>query len=117
MDTWRTWELVLPMLEREHEVLALTLPGHAGGPEVNGPVSTDELVDGVERAMDEAGIELAHLVGNSLGGYLALQLAARGRASGVVAFSPAGGWDRGDRSYVDLLRTQRELQIQMKAVA
>ena len=30
-DTWRTWELVLPALERRHDVLALTLPGHAGG--------------------------------------------------------------------------------------
>jgi len=27
MDTWRTWELVLPALERRHDVLALTLPG------------------------------------------------------------------------------------------
>ena len=31
-DTWRTWELVLPALERRHDVLAPTLPGHAGGP-------------------------------------------------------------------------------------
>ena len=26
-DTWRTWELVLPLLEREHDVLAPTLAG------------------------------------------------------------------------------------------
>ena len=31
MDTWRTWELVLSALERHHDVLAPTLPGHAGG--------------------------------------------------------------------------------------
>jgi pimeloyl-ACP methyl ester carboxylesterase len=31
-DTWRTWELVLPMLERHHDALAPTLAGHAGGP-------------------------------------------------------------------------------------
>jgi pimeloyl-ACP methyl ester carboxylesterase len=31
-DTWRTWELVLDDLERSHDVLAPTLPGHAGGP-------------------------------------------------------------------------------------
>ena len=43
--------------------------------------STDAaLADAVERAMDEAGFETAHIVGNSLGGYVALQLAARGRA-------------------------------------
>src|SRR5947207_12622830 len=76
LDTWRTWELVLPALERRHDVLAPTLPGHAGGPSFDGA----DPVDAVERAMDEAGFELAHLVGNSLGGWIALQLPARGRA-------------------------------------
>jgi pimeloyl-ACP methyl ester carboxylesterase len=117
MDTWRTWELVLPMLERQRDVLALTLPGHAGGPLINGTVSTAAFVDAVERAMDDAGLRLAHLVGNSLGGYVAFRLAERGRAASVVAFAPAGGWAPGDRSYEDLLRMQRELQIQAKAAA
>ena len=49
--------------------------------------------------MDDAGFETAHIVGNSLGGYLALQLAARGRARSVVALAPAGGWAQGDDSY------------------
>lgn len=40
-DTWRTWELVLPALEREHEVLAPTLPGHAGGPDLPPEELTD----------------------------------------------------------------------------
>src|SRR6185369_11117260 len=40
-----------------------------------------------------AGVESAHIVGNSLGGYLALVLAARGRACSVVALAPAGGAD------------------------
>jgi pimeloyl-ACP methyl ester carboxylesterase len=35
-DTWRTWELVLPALERRHDVLAPTLLGHAGGPPLAG---------------------------------------------------------------------------------
>ena len=117
MDTWRTWDLVLPTLERRHEVLALTLPGHAGGPAILGEVSTDRFVDAVERAIDAAGFEVAHLVGNSLGGYLALRLAARGRATSVVAFAPAGGWALGDRSHEGLLQDQRTLQEQMKAAA
>src|SRR3954451_4406200 len=68
MDTWRVWELVLPALERRHDVLAPTLPGHAGGQP--SPPTIDESVfpDAVEQAMDEAGFETAHLVGNSLGG-------------------------------------------------
>lgn len=97
-DTWRTWELVLPALEREHEVLAPTLAGHAGGPPLpdGGRALDAALVDAVERAMDEAGWETAHVAGNSLGGYVALLLAARGRARSVVALAPAGGWARGD---------------------
>ena len=47
--------------------------------------------------MDEAGFETAHIVGNSLGGYLALLLAERGRARSVVALAPAGGWAAGRR--------------------
>jgi pimeloyl-ACP methyl ester carboxylesterase len=61
-------------------VLAPTLPGHAGGPPLDGEVTDALIPDAIERAMDEAGFETAHIVGNSLGGYVALQLAARGRA-------------------------------------
>jgi pimeloyl-ACP methyl ester carboxylesterase len=116
-DTWRTWELVLPALERSHDVLAPTLAGHAGGPRVEGVPSHAALADAVERSMDEAGFEKAHLVGNSLGGFLALQLAARGRAESVVAFAPAGGWAPGDSSYRKTLRLQSILHEQLKAAA
>jgi pimeloyl-ACP methyl ester carboxylesterase len=95
LDTWRTWELVLPALERRHEVLAPTLPGHAGGPPLDRAAAGTQLVDALERALDAAGLESAHVVGSSLGGYLALRLAARGRACSVVALAPAGGWAPG----------------------
>lgn len=97
-DSWRSWELVLPALERHHDVLAPTLAGHAGGPPLPDPLTDTSLVEAVEAAMDEAGFARAHIAGNSLGGYLALQLAQRGRAESVVAFAPAGGWAAGDRS-------------------
>jgi pimeloyl-ACP methyl ester carboxylesterase len=88
--------LVLPYLERRHDVLAPTLAGHAGGPPLRGEVGHTALLDAAERAMDEAGLQTAHLVGNSLGGYLALRMAERGRARTVVALAPAGGWRPGD---------------------
>src|SRR6478735_6205990 len=73
-DTWRTWELVLERLERHHDVLAPTLPGHAGGPRLDGGAVRDGLLaDAVERLMDEEGFETAHVVGNSMGGFAALQ--------------------------------------------
>ncbi len=115
-DTWRTWELVLPALERRHDVLALTLAGHAGGPPLAVPPTQATLADAVERAMDDAGFATAHLVGNSLGGYVALQLAARGRARSVVAFSPAGGWARDDPAAAATLSQFTALAEQLPAV-
>jgi pimeloyl-ACP methyl ester carboxylesterase len=115
IDTWRTWELVLPALERRHEVLAPTLAGHSGGPRIDGAISETTLADHVEAAMDAAGFTTAHIAGNSLGGFVALQLAARGRARSVVALAPAGGW--ADNAYKDLLAFQKELIAQIRLAA
>jgi pimeloyl-ACP methyl ester carboxylesterase len=108
---------VLPALERHHDVLAVTLAGHAGGPPLDGEIGDSVLADGVESAMDDAGFETAYLVGNSLGGYVALQLAARDRADTVVALAPAGGWAEGDESYRDTLRLQTAMIEGAKAAA
>jgi pimeloyl-ACP methyl ester carboxylesterase len=108
---------VLPALERSHDVLAPTLAGHAGGPALNGDASADMLADSVESAMDAAGFERAHIVGNSLGGYLSLHMAARGRADSVVALAPAGGWAVGDESYRETLAFFTQMQELLKAAA
>ena len=92
------WESALATLAAGHDVLAVNLAGHAGGPSFGDtPASVSALVDAVERDMDEEGFTTAHLVGNSLGAWIALELAARGRARSVVALSPAGGWERGSK--------------------
>jgi pimeloyl-ACP methyl ester carboxylesterase len=115
-DTWRTWEVILPLLEPHHDVLAITLLGHSGGraPDPDAQVTLKALVDEAERDMDAAGFETAHLVGNSLGGWVVLELAARGRARSVTALSPAGGWEVGNRramrSYWELVSTQWSLR-------
>jgi pimeloyl-ACP methyl ester carboxylesterase len=117
MDTWRTWELMLPMLERSHDVLAPTLPGHAGGPPISGSADAASAADAVERAMDDAGFGTANIVGNSLGAYLALELAARGRADSVVALAPAGGWADGGNSAAETLAIQKRIHDAVKEVA
>ncbi len=118
METWRSWELVVPALERRHDVLALTLAGHAGGPPLTpGEANSASVLAAVERAMDDAGFERAVLAGNSLGGYLALRLAERDRAERVVAFAPAGGWAPGDESPRALLDSQAELAARARAFA
>jgi len=105
--SWRAWTPLLPALEARHDVLALTLPGHRGGPPAPDVVSVERLADAVEAALDEAGLSTAHLVGNSLGGWLSLELARRGRARSVTAVSPAGAW----RNPLDLLRLQVNLAV------
>lgn len=93
-SSWRAWRPILPMLERHHEVYAVTLPGHLGGPPMReGVVVTiDAIVDELCVTLDGLGLDAPHVVGNSLGGWVALELARRGRASSVVALSPAGAW-------------------------
>ena len=85
--------------ERSHDVLAVNLAGRVGGPGLAvTSVSVNALVDAVERDLDAAGFDTAHVVGNSLGGWIALELASRGRARSVVALAPAGGWEQGSRA-------------------
>ena len=92
--TWRTWKPVLPMLERHHDVIAPTLLGHSGAAPLADDVvpSVDALVEGVIGELDRLGLDTVHVAGNSLGGWLALELARRGRARSVVAFSPGGAF-------------------------
>jgi pimeloyl-ACP methyl ester carboxylesterase len=91
------WRPVLGGLAGSFDVLVVGLAGHTGGPDLpeGTGASVTALVDVVEREMDAAGFASAHVVGNSLGGWIALELANRGRARSVVALSPAGGWERG----------------------
>jgi len=90
--TWRGWKPMLPQLERSFDVLASDLPGFGhSAPLPEGVAPTPEaLADAIEREMDAAGFQTAHLAGNSLGGWIALELARRGRGRTVTAISPAG---------------------------
>lgn len=92
--TWRAWKPVLSFLEPHHDVIAPTLIGHSGGPVLaeGVPVSMDALVEGVIAELDRLGCGQVHVAGNSLGGWIALELARRNRARSVTVFSPGGAW-------------------------
>jgi len=95
--TWHHWRPVLADLVARYEVIAPTLAGHHGGPplELDGPMTLDAAADSLAGHLDELGVGTAHLVGNSMGGALAIELAKRGRARSVVALAPGGGWEPG----------------------
>ncbi|WP_330256313.1 alpha/beta hydrolase [Nocardia sp. NBC_00565] len=106
----KAWDDVAPLLSAHHEVVALTALGHRGGPPVpRHPATVSDLVDGAQRMLDDLGLERVHLAGNSLGGWMAIELALRGRALTVCALSPAGFWDAGGHAQTAGVRKLRRM--------
>ncbi len=92
---WQMWTPLLDSLGRDFDVVAVDLPGFGMSPRLpeRVEITLAAAVDIIESCMDELGWDQAHLVGNSLGGWMALELAKRGRATSVCALAPAGLWD------------------------
>jgi pimeloyl-ACP methyl ester carboxylesterase len=91
------WGVVAQQLAEtgRYEVFAPTMAGHHGGPRTGTwLLSSSVLADRIERQMDELGWDTAHIVGNSLGGWVAFELERRGRARSVTGIAAAGGWTR-----------------------
>ena len=106
--SWRIWQPILGPLERKHAVFAPSLAGHHGGPPLEpADGGVPAMADALERTFDEAGIGRAHIVGNSLGGWMTLEMARRGRAESAVCLSPAGSW----RHARDVMRVVRMFEF------
>jgi len=90
----RAWDPVIPLLAGRFDIIAVDLPGFGDsaplpGPEEPAPATLAQAVAGL---LDELGVTAAHLAGNSLGGWVALELAALRPAASVTLLSPAGLW-------------------------
>jgi pimeloyl-ACP methyl ester carboxylesterase len=90
--TWRSWQPVLDSLGAYHDVIAVDLPGFGATPPLPQGVAPTpaRLADAVESELDGLGVDAPALVGNSLGGWVTLELARRGRATRAVVISPSG---------------------------
>lgn len=92
---WQVFDPILDLLAGHHDVLAVDLPGFGvrpADPSVTpGPVGYAEWL---AKFCAEQGIDRPHVVGNSMGGGIALEMGRRGTASRVTAFSPVGFWGR-----------------------
>ena len=87
------WDRIRVPLERHFDVIAIDLPGFGEQPWFSGPAPERmaSLATAVTEELDRLGIERAHLVGHSMGGWIALELARSGRALDVFAVAPVGG--------------------------
>src|SRR3954454_21593821 len=90
------WEPLLDGLAAERDVIALDMPGFGASPPLaNGADPTPQgLAAGGGAFRDSLDVGQAHLVGNSLGAWVAIELARAGRARSVSGLAPAVFWSR-----------------------
>ena len=90
----RVWDPLLPLLAAEREVVVLDMPGFGAAPALPDGVepTAANLAAALHAACAERGIERPHVAGNSLGGWVALEMGRAGWAASVTALSPAGLW-------------------------
>jgi pimeloyl-ACP methyl ester carboxylesterase len=112
---YQVWQPLIDRLAAAHEVVAIDLPGFGDSPPLpdDRPPSAIELTGAVADFLDSIGWERPHVAGNSLGGWIGLELAKRGRARSVAAIGPAGFGNRRERAFtVESLRlTHRVTQL------
>ena len=86
------WDPVLDRLAERFDVIAPDLSGFGQSPAFAGEVrySMENACDHIADQFTAWGISKPHVVGNSLGGAIALELGSRGLVSSVTALSPAG---------------------------
>ncbi len=90
------WAPLLEPLARRFDVIALDLPGFGATPPLPATDSPRpaRLAEIAIDFLGALGIGRAHLVGNSLGSWVALEAAARGGAFSVTSLCAAGLWAR-----------------------
>ena len=90
------WEPVTGLLEPEREPIAIDMPGFGAAEPL--PPGIEPTAANLARALHEQcterGLERPHVAGNSLGGWVALEMGRFGWAASVTALSPAGLWPR-----------------------
>jgi pimeloyl-ACP methyl ester carboxylesterase len=94
--THSIWEPVVGLLETEREAIAIDMPGFGEAEPL--PPGIEPTAANLARALHEQcakrGIERPHVAGNSLGGWVALEMGRFGWAASVTTLSPAGLWSR-----------------------
>ncbi len=90
----RIWDPQIERLAAAREVVAADMPGFGDSPPLAEAPTPAALAAALARACEELGVERPHAAGNSLGGWVALELAKRDRAASLCLISPAGLWSR-----------------------
>jgi pimeloyl-ACP methyl ester carboxylesterase len=90
----QAWNPVVGRLAPHREVITVDLPGHGDSPPLDndGRTALAQTLDLLVALFDQLGVPNPHVAGNSLGGRIALELAALNAARSATMLSPAGFW-------------------------
>ncbi len=92
----QAWNPIFERLAESFDVIAVDLAGFGESPAYahNVRYNMENACANLSANFESWGVDRPHVVGNSLGGALALELGARDLTASVTAFSPAGffGW-------------------------
>jgi pimeloyl-ACP methyl ester carboxylesterase len=106
------WKSLYAGLEDSFTIYPLDLPGHGNSPLGDEALDPRSLAQQINEAMSaDHGVNEFHVAGNSLGGWIALELAAQfpDRVKSVTALAPAGLWHEGPTQKLPPTLTARML--------
>jgi pimeloyl-ACP methyl ester carboxylesterase len=72
-----SWRAVIPALAEHHQVIAIEQQAHGHTGDIDRPLSYQQMADDTAALLEHLGVEQADIVGYSMGGATALQLAIR----------------------------------------
>jgi len=96
--SWPNWLEQLPVFAEEHRVITLDLPGFGHSPMPAGPITISGYARTLDGLFEQLGVGAAAVVGNSMGGFIAAELAIAfpQRVERLVLVSAAGISTYGD---------------------
>jgi 3-oxoadipate enol-lactonase len=97
----RSWDRVVPVLEKRYRVVRYDYRGHGRSEKPAGPASLPLLASDLRALLQAFGFAQVHIVGLAVGAMIALQFAVdhRGRASGLVLADTRSAIDRSAAAY------------------
>ena len=107
---WQNWLENIPRFARDHRVIAVDLPGFGASQMPAETISISHYARALDALLDELGIDVVRLVGNSMGGFVGAELAIRypARVERLVLVAAAG-------LSVEFIRTRRRSGLRHQA--
>jgi len=102
------WFPQIDALKKKYRVIAFDNPGSGKSSTVQSPVNTAELADATLGLMDKLNIKRAHVVGRSMGGAIAQQMALRSQDS-LQSMAMAASFARLDPLGSQIIKNMQQL--------